>query len=399
MISHQEIKNLAIEWALREDVIEKDYAIGWLLWGIGSEPALNDSWVFKGGTSIRKCYMETWRFTDDIEFAVQPGGPVDPEIFGPAIDRIIRKVRDESGIDFLAVPSKYRHFHRFKSVQGRVYYRGPRNAPTALRIKLDISGSEKAALPTVIRPISHGYGDSLPDPALIRCLALAEVFAEKIRAMSERGWPGDLYDIVLLYRRRYPGLAPDAIKTVLEEKSRVDKIPCPTVGSIQNPYRWDELYHDWGTILGYQVQSPPPFKEFWEEVPNIFGWLEGASEPAELPSIVEPGEEYQEWAPPSRISPWGFGIPLESIRYAAMNHLCVEIGYRKESGEYTNPLIEPYSLRLTLDGNLILHAVDIDKGEPRSYRTDRIKSVKVTRKSFRPRYKIEFSAPYDYYVE
>ena len=399
MISHQEIKNLAIEWGLREDVIEKDYAIGWLLWGIGSDPDLNDFWVFKGGTSLRKCYMETWRFSEDLDFTVLPGGPVEPGILGPVIDRIIRKVQDESGIDFLTVPPKYRHFDRFNSVQGSVYYRGPRNARSVSGIKLDISGSEKVARPTVIRPISHGYSDSLPDPALIRCYAFEEVFAEKLRAMSERGRPRDLYDIVFLYRRRYPGLAPDVIKTVLEEKCRFKKIPYPTVESIRNAQSRAELVSEWGNMLGHQVQSLPPFEEFWDEIPNIFGWLEGASEPAELPSIVADGEEYQEWAPPSTISPWGYGIPLESIRYAAMNHLCVEIGYRKESGEYTNPLIEPYSLRLTMDGNLILHAVDIDKDEPRSYRTDRITSVKVTRKSFRPRYKIEFSAPYDYYVE
>jgi hypothetical protein len=41
MISHQEIKNLVAEWGLREDIIEKDYVIGWLLWGISAEPELN----------------------------------------------------------------------------------------------------------------------------------------------------------------------------------------------------------------------------------------------------------------------------------------------------------------------------------------------------------------------
>lgn len=35
MISHQEIKNLEIEWEIREDIIEKDFTIGWVLWVIG----------------------------------------------------------------------------------------------------------------------------------------------------------------------------------------------------------------------------------------------------------------------------------------------------------------------------------------------------------------------------
>lgn len=50
MIQHSEIKNLETEWGLREDVIEKDYVISWLLWGIGSHAVLRDAWIFKGGT-------------------------------------------------------------------------------------------------------------------------------------------------------------------------------------------------------------------------------------------------------------------------------------------------------------------------------------------------------------
>lgn len=41
MINHEEIKNLVTQWELREDIIEKDYVIGWVLWGIGQEPELN----------------------------------------------------------------------------------------------------------------------------------------------------------------------------------------------------------------------------------------------------------------------------------------------------------------------------------------------------------------------
>jgi hypothetical protein len=32
MINKEEINNLVTQWNLREDVIEKDYVIGWVLW-------------------------------------------------------------------------------------------------------------------------------------------------------------------------------------------------------------------------------------------------------------------------------------------------------------------------------------------------------------------------------
>ncbi len=54
MISVLELRERAREWSLREDIVEKDYALGWLLWGIASE-ALTNTWVFKGGTCLKKC--------------------------------------------------------------------------------------------------------------------------------------------------------------------------------------------------------------------------------------------------------------------------------------------------------------------------------------------------------
>ena len=54
MISERDPRARAAEWALREDVVEKDYVLGWVLAGIGTEPALRDGWVFKGGTCLKR---------------------------------------------------------------------------------------------------------------------------------------------------------------------------------------------------------------------------------------------------------------------------------------------------------------------------------------------------------
>lgn len=39
MISRVSLNERVQEWGLREDVVEKDYVLGWILWGIGSESA------------------------------------------------------------------------------------------------------------------------------------------------------------------------------------------------------------------------------------------------------------------------------------------------------------------------------------------------------------------------
>jgi predicted nucleotidyltransferase component of viral defense system len=388
MITHQEIKNLVTEWGLREDVIEKDYVIGWVLWGIGSDPDLSVHWAFKGGTSLKKCYIETWRFSEDLDFTVLPGGPDKPESIEPIIKRILERIHDESGIDFSILPPAFKYNEKYIYTEGSIYYRGPRNSPKPARIKLDVSGSEKIVCPTVFRPIAHSYSDkdSLPKPTQVRCYAFEEIFAEKLRAMGERGRPRDLYDIVSLFRRRDLRSEPQLVKSVLEKKCAAKGIPVPTLESIQNSSNKEELISEWKNMLGHQLPALPPFEQSWDNLPSIFDWLNGVSMPPKLASISTDVNEDLTWVPPPTIWQWGLGVPLESIRFAAVNHLCVELGYDR-----SDRLIEPYSLRKTKDGNLILHAIKVETGERRSYRVDRIESIKVTTRVFKPRYEIEFS--------
>lgn len=74
MISAAELRALRAEWQLRDDVIEKDYALGWMLAAIAEDADLGSSWIFKGGTCLRKCYYETYRFSEDLDFTVIEGG-------------------------------------------------------------------------------------------------------------------------------------------------------------------------------------------------------------------------------------------------------------------------------------------------------------------------------------
>lgn len=77
---------------------------------------------------------------------------------------------------------------------------------------------------------------------------------------------------------------------------------------------------------------------------------------------------------------------LDVIRFAASNRLCVELRYLGSSR-----LIEPYSLRETREGHVILHAHNRDKDAHRSYRLDRIEGASVTKETFVPRFAIELT--------
>ncbi len=78
MIPKRDILDLRAEWGLRAETIEKDYVLGLLLGAIASHPILGAKWIFKGGTSLKKCYFETYRFSEDLDFTVVDGGPEEP---------------------------------------------------------------------------------------------------------------------------------------------------------------------------------------------------------------------------------------------------------------------------------------------------------------------------------
>lgn len=387
MIGRAAIVERVSEWGLREDVVEKDYVLGWVLWGIGSDPILTNSWVFKGGTCLKKCYVETYRFSEDLDFTVLPGGPADNAAVVEALQRILARVQDASGIDFSLRTPVVRSRPAGSSLEGRIYFRGPRAAPEAASIKIDLSIGEVVARPPVLRPISHPYPDSLPGPAVVRSYSFEEVFAEKLRAMGERGRPRDLYDIVNLYWRPDFRSHAELVRATLEDKCHTKGVPVPTLASLTAAQTRAELESEWQNMLGHQLLALPPLEQFWGELPGLFDWLEGRSQPVELAAIAFEADEEPGWAPPPTVWTWGAGVSLETVRFAAANRLCVELGYQR-----TVRIIEPYSLRRSRAGHLLLHALRSDTHAHRSYRVDHMESLRVTTRPFRPVYAIEFAS-------
>jgi predicted nucleotidyltransferase component of viral defense system len=390
MITRFDIDERVREWGLREDVVEKDYVLGWLLWGIGIDESLGLNWVFKGGTCLKKCYLETYRFSEDLDFTVMPGGPVREEEVRPLLMRVLARIHESSGIQFGDREPMLKTHESGRYTEGRVYYRGPRNAPQVASITLDLSASEIVARPTVLREIAHAFPDVLPAPAQVRCYSFEELFAEKIRAMGERCRPRDLYDIINLFRRRDLRSAAGLVREVLHEKCGSRGVIVPTMATVeQSPHR-TALISEWGNMLAHQLPALPPFETYWAELADLFAWLEGklAEQQLEVVQVHAPGEEIEEdWAPPPTVYVWGQGVPIETIRFAAANHLCLELGFQNSVR-----LIEPYAFRRTREGRVLLVAVKSTTRETRTYRLDRIQSIKVLTTPFKPVYQIELGA-------
>lgn len=393
MIDKRDILEAASALGLLPGVVEKDYVLGWLLAGINAHAELSTSWVFKGGTCLKKCYFETYRISEDLDFTLRDESQIEEVFLQRTLGEVITWVADASGI---VLPADQLSFDIYKnprgrvSCQGKIGYRGPVSPSTSAggwpKIKLDLTADERLVLPAVQREVFQPYSDCPEGGIWIDCYAYEEAFGEKVRALGERTRPRDLYDVVNLYRHDDTRPSPAVVRDVLEQKCSYKGIPLPTVAALE-PHRAD-LEAMWQNMLAHQLPVLPPIADFWAALPEIFEWLMGnAGAPVRAP--IEAGSD--EIAIRSRVLPTGVPqrarAPLEVIRFAASNHLCVDLSY--DGGTRR---IEPYSLRQTAEGNFVLHAIRSDSGEHRSYRIDRMQGASVTTQSFTPRYLVELSA-------
>lgn len=398
MIKKQELLELATDFGLQPNVVEKDYVLGWLLAGIGEHPATQDTWVFKGGTCLKKCFFETYRFSEDLDFTLTDPAHLNEAFLRTMFQEVGEWVYDQTG---LVLPPEARKFEVYTnprggtSAEGRVGYRGPlARAGDAPRIKLDLTDHERLVLPIDRRHVHHPYSDLPRQGIQVSTYCFEEVFAEKVRALAERLRPRDLYDVVHLYRRKE--LNPDLpqLMHALREKCAFKKIDVPDFASIQASPLIAELKVSWAQMLAHQLPVLPLFDGFWAELPDVFDWLHTrADRPvmAEMPVGVDTDLS---WRMPAMASSWrGLAIdaPMEMIRFAAANRLCIELDYHKVNGERTKPVVEPYSLRRTQEGNFLLYCAKADTGEVRSYRVDRVAGTKVTQRTFTARYLVELT--------
>jgi predicted nucleotidyltransferase component of viral defense system len=382
------------EFGLRVDIVEKDYVLGWLLAGISNHKKLASTWVFKGGTCLKKCFFETYRFSEDLDFTIIDPEQLNGELLGNVFSEIADWIYDKAGIE---LPRELIRFDVYTnqqgklSAEGRFSYLGPlqlsprRDLP---RIRLDLTIDEILILKPETRELHHPYTDRPEGGIHVQCYAFDELFAEKVRALAERLRPRDLYDVVHLYRHCDEKKDRAIVMSTLRKKCEFKNIPTPTFESLENKPERTELEAEWENMLGHQLPLLPPFEQFWSELPTIFKWLYQAVEkvvPPPMPLMHMAVDET--WRPPAMAYAWGKTTPLEIIRFAAANRLCVDLTYNG-----THRLIEPYSMRMTRDGNLLLYAVKHDTREDRSYRVDRIQAANATKVPFTPQYTVELTA-------
>ncbi len=395
MIDRREILELATQTGLNPHVIEKDYVLGWMLAGIYAHEELADNWIFKGGTCLKKCFFETYRFSEDLDFTLRNEAHIDSGFLKRVFSEIGAWIYDETGIE---IPANQQEFDVYKnprgelSCQGKISYKGPVSPTRPLpRIKLDLTADECVVLLPETVEIFHPYSDAPEEGIEVLAYDYVEAFAEKFRALAERTRPRDLYDVVNLYRNIEARPEQQQFVAVLREKCAFKNIGLPELSDIET--QRNDVEAGWSGMLAHQLPALLPVSSFWSALPEIFAWLHGRVIEPVLPSMPLMG------ASEEAIRERFIGLPsgsrgqsfIETIRFAAANRLLVNIDYRDQKGNRSTRAIEAYSLRRSRAGDILLMAVRAEDGQPRSYRVDSILGVTPIQTTFVPRYPIELT--------
>lgn len=396
MIESRALIAAANTFGLRPDVVEKDYVLGWILAGIYNDPIISKEWIFKGGTCLKKCWFETYRFSEDLDFTIVNEQHLNMEFLSERFATISDWLQEKTGIELpkdLISFDIYTNKQNKTACEGKISYRGPiaprnRSLP---RIKIDLTLNEKIVLPPVVRTVSHAYSDYPDNGIQALCYSYEEIFGEKTRALAERTRPRDLYDVINLFRNTEFPSNPAVIRDVVSQKCDFKGIPLPTLESLM-PFK-ERLSAEWSDMLSHQLPQLPSLESFWQALSEFFEWLTSNTDNRmHLPNYPGAAGESIMRGPIG-----GLRIPalassfIEVIRFAASNHLCVELDYTDENGRQNQRLIEPYVLVAAKDGNIILKSINVEKDADRSYRIDRIKGAKVTNRVFTPRYEIQLT--------
>ena len=121
MIRPGEIQQKANALGVRDQQIEKDYILSWILFGISKHEQLSKAIVFKGGTVLKKVYFEDYRFSEDLDFTLQNAEISIEQIFA-WFKEVFEFIEDEANIPLVIIDNNE---HEDGGINFYISYIGP----------------------------------------------------------------------------------------------------------------------------------------------------------------------------------------------------------------------------------------------------------------------------------
>lgn len=281
MILKKEIEKIAEQKKVAKTTIDKDWVLGHFIDAIFSIPECRQNLVFKGGTCLRKCYFENYRFSEDLDFtSINPDFVLDKKLLGKIVSLVNERTEiplNVHKLEQLKFNNKLTGFAAVIKFWGADH---PRNQvpPPVQRwltsIKIEIILYEKIIFHTEQKPLYHLYSDKLSKTteASIPCYSIQEILAEKLRSLIQRSYtaPRDYYDIWYLFRNM-PDLNWDEIVQAFHKKMKFKNLEFTGIDQMINEENDKQLLAAWNNSLAHQILEDnfPPYDKVKVELKKL----------------------------------------------------------------------------------------------------------------------------------
>jgi len=248
-----------VSWA----VVEKDYFLTLLLEGVAQTSLLKRTFVFKGGTALRKSYIVGYRYSEDLEFTLRKN-PGQRELRG-ALESALEYLEREHNAEF-----------RIKNFNSKSYFTDIKVQFTGLKrtksiIAFDLSPDEiiveEPRERTVFNPY---YGKEFSIPTY----TLDEIVAEKMRSLLQRTRVRDYYDVWYLLTKKKKELDGKKIRKIFLKKAEYKKIRFTGKEQLLDKDKLEQARAYYEAQLGSQIKNLPPFGRISEELESAIKALD-----------------------------------------------------------------------------------------------------------------------------
>jgi len=257
LIDKRELLDQARERNLTLGMIEKDYVLGWMLFGLTEIKGL----TFKGGTALSKLYFpRIWRLSEDLDFVYGK----EFQVIAERLTEIFDRIWSLSGIKLIL---KTQHSNP-EYLQLKVQYEAVLGKNW---IKMDVT--REAPIDRILnRKLRQVYSDYPSFRVMVE--SVEEISAEKIRSLVERKKCRDYYDVWQLIKLR---LNKDKLRTLLKRKFQYKGIEFKGLDDMFPRDLLEILEGYCERELGRLIHPVPEMRRVINDLRNHLRFLEGQS--------------------------------------------------------------------------------------------------------------------------
>lgn len=274
-ILEQEQRKLNAPW----EVMEQDYVLSWVLFGLSSIPEISQKLIFKGGTALKKCYFGDYRFSQDLDFSSLEGAPEGDHLEKLLIEACTHAQKELNNRIPNPVLTCARYIEKKPHPHGQEAFviraQLPWQRTPHVRVMIEVTHNERVVNTPILKAILHEYPEDFN--CQILTYTLEEIFSEKLHAIlqntkkiHEQKWSRsrarDYYDLWRMLNSFQDELNSTTILETLSRKCEGRGVTYQSINDFFDVKAQEAVQRDWEQWLSPMIYPLPEYEKVISEL-------------------------------------------------------------------------------------------------------------------------------------